>query len=225
MWSGLLVAVTSREDALSAQLTYYCLRAGQYDRDHWRDPATIGHLESVLAELGPAGRTLELACGTGFWTALLAGRVPEVTAIDGSAEMLDLARRRLGDVPVTFVEADLFRWRPDDSYDTVFFAFWLSHVPPSLFEAFWGTVADALARGGRVLFVDTGPEEARHEHFVATDDIPTVERQLLDGSTHRVVKVLYEPADLERRLAALGWQANVNPAGGTFFAGSATLVA
>ena len=209
------------EEALSAQLRYYRLRAGQYDRDHWRDPATVRRHEAVLAELAPAGRTLELACGTGFWTALLAARVPDLTAVDGAPEMLELARRRLGESPVRLVQADLFRWRPDRRYDTVFFAYWLSHVPPTLFGAFWETVAEALAPGGRVLFVDTGPEEADHEHFVSTDDLPLVERHLLDGSRHRVVKVLYEPADLEGKLAALGWEAEVEPVGGTSFAGRA----
>jgi hypothetical protein len=137
--------------------------------------------------------------------------------------MLEVARRRLGELPVTFVEADVFRRRPDKEYDTVFFAFWLSHVPLSHFEQFWERVAGAVASGRRVLFVDTGPEEALHEHFVSTDDVPIVERRLRDGSSHRVVKVLHESARLERRLAALGWEADIRPVGGTFFAGRAVL--
>ena len=174
-------------------------------------------------KLAPTGRALELACGTGIWTELLAARVQSVTAVDGSPEMLALARQRLGGTPVTFVEADLFDWRPEDQYDTIFFAFWLSHVPLSRFESFWGTLRDALAVGGRVLFVDTGPEEARYERFVPSAGLPMVERQLRDGTTHRVVKMLYEPADLARRLAAIGWTADMSAVGETMFAGSAVV--
>jgi SAM-dependent methyltransferase len=205
---------TAEDDVLSAQLAYYRLRAQEYDRDLYQDPGTPDRLELLLTKLAPTGRALELACGTGMWTELLATRVQSLTAIDASPEMLAVARRRLGDMPVTFVEADLFDWQPDDRYDTVFFAFWLSHVPPSRFESFWGMLRDAVAAGGRVLFVDTGPAETRFERFVPGGCIPTVERQLRDGTTHKVVKMLYEPTDLVGRLAAVGWRADISEVGG-----------
>ena len=135
--------------------------------------------------------------------------------------MLEAARQRLGDTPVTLCEADLFKWQPADQYDTVFFAFWLSHVPPSRFDSFWSTLRGALTAGGRVLFVDTGPEEAGFERFVPGAGIPIVERQLRDGTTHRVVKVLYEPTELADRLKAIGWTSDIRAVGGTLFAGTA----
>ncbi len=122
---------------------------------------------------------------------------------------------------MNLVKADLFDWRPDERYDTVFFAFWLSHIPPGRFEAFWGTLRSALATGGRVLFVDTNPEEARFERFVPEAGVPTVERQLRDGTLHKVVKILYDPTDLAERLTAIGWTADIVGVDGTLFAGSA----
>ncbi len=175
----------------------------------------------VLSRLRPSGRTLELACGTGVWTKVLATRVQSLTAIDGAPEMLAVARQRLTETPVSLIEADLFDWQPDERYDTVFLAFWLSHVPPGRFESFWGTLRSALAPGGRVLFVDTGPEETPFERFVPEVGIPIVERQLRDGASHRVVKMLYDPTDLAERLAAIGWTAEIVGVGATLFAGSA----
>jgi SAM-dependent methyltransferase len=114
---------TAEDDVLSAQLAYYNSRAGEYDHDLYQDPASTDHIELLLASLRPRGRTLELACGTGVWTKMLATRVQSLTAIDGAPEMLVVARQRLGDTPVDLVETDLFDWQPDDRYDTVFFAF------------------------------------------------------------------------------------------------------
>jgi cyclopropane fatty-acyl-phospholipid synthase-like methyltransferase len=171
--------------------------------------------------LRPSGRTLELACGTGVWTKVLATRVESLAAIDGSPEMLAVARQRLGDAPANLVEADLFDRQPDEQYDTVFFAFWLSHVPPRRFESFWGPLRGALATRGRMLFVDTGSEEAPFECFVPGSSIPMVERQLRDGTAHRVVKMLYDPTDLAERLAAMCWTPDISGVGGTRFAGTA----
>jgi ribosomal protein S18 acetylase RimI-like enzyme len=44
-----------------------------------------------------------------------------------------------------------------------------------------------------------------------------VQRRLTTGDTYRAVKVLYEPDDLRRGLAALGWEADVRTVGRRFF--------
>jgi hypothetical protein len=52
---------------------------------------------------------------------------------------------------------DVFDWAPPRRFDTVFFAFWLSHVPEASFEWFWSVVGGMLAGGGRAIFVDEQP--------------------------------------------------------------------
>jgi trans-aconitate methyltransferase len=76
---------------------------------------------------------LELACGPAIWTDLLLRRATSLTAVDAAPEMLALAEARVGEGRVRFVQADLFSWRPERRYDTVFFGFWLSHVPRERF--------------------------------------------------------------------------------------------
>ena len=115
----------------------------------------------------------------------------------------------------------MFDWQPEERYDTVFFAFWLSHIPPGRFESFWETLRSALTNRGRVLFVDTGPDEVHFERFVSGPGIPMVERQLRDGTLHKVVKMLYGPIDLKDKLAAIGWNADIRGIWGTLIAGSA----
>jgi demethylmenaquinone methyltransferase/2-methoxy-6-polyprenyl-1,4-benzoquinol methylase len=95
-------------------------------------------------------------------------------------------------------------------YDAVFFGFWLSHVPPERFAAFWALVRAALAPGGRVFFVDSlAPETERDADRHATPADPVAVRRLDDGREFRIVKVFYAPAELEARLAELGWQVEV----------------
>lgn len=216
--------MTDQLDTLLAeQAAYYRARAGEYDREYTNPE--LAFRTSLVRELPELGDVLELACGTGQWTLLLAGRAATLTAVDAAPEMLAIARQRVAGAghTVEFVRADLFGWRPPRRYDTVFFAFWLSHVPPARFAEFWELVAVALAPGGRAVFVDDGPAAPGNEHVLDAQPAPAVRRWLADGSEHRVVKVISEPDELTAALTGLGWTATVRPVHGAFIAGTASL--
>ena len=193
------------EALVAEQVAYYRARAPDYD-DAYLDK----DWDRSIEELPITGDVLELACGTGHWTRLLAARARSVTAVDAAPEMLALARQRVGDLPVEFVEADVVAWQPPRRYDTVFFGFWLTHVPPARFAAFWSLVGAALAPGGHACFVDSTDREGAGERIVADQATPAVWRRLGDGSEHRVVKVYYSPVELAARLAKLGWSASIH---------------
>jgi SAM-dependent methyltransferase len=199
------------DDALLAeQLAYYRAGAAEYDRQYAQYEG-LRELLTVVDELPIAGDVLELACGTGRWTPRLAARARSVTAVDAAAEVLALARARTASPTVQFVEADLFEWRPPRRYDTVFFAFWLSHVPPSRLPAFWNTVATALAPSGKAIFVDDGPAMAAEEEVLADQPAPAALRRLGDGSRYRIVKVFHDAGPLTDDLTALGWSVRIRP--------------
>ena len=176
------------DDALLAeQLTYYRRRAGEYDRTAFGDvEAASERIAAIVTDLRPTGDVLELACGTGMWTQALVRWADTLTAVDGAPEMLAEARARVPDRRVTYLLADVFGWRPPRRYDTVFFAFWLSHVPPARFAEFWARLRDWLAPGGRVLFVDEDPGEAGKEVYPEPGGY-VVERRLADGDRKSVV--------------------------------------
>jgi SAM-dependent methyltransferase len=205
------------ENALLAeQLAYYRAGATEYDRQY-ASYEGLRDLLAVVDELPIAGDVLELACGTGQWTARLAARARSVTAVDASAEVLALARARTAASPtVRFVQADLFEWRPTRRYDTVFFAFWLSHVPPARLPGFWDTVAGALAPGGKAIFVDDGPAVAAEEEVLADQPAPAALRRLDDGSEYRIVKVFHDARTLTDDLTTLGWSVRIRPMAGNF---------
>ncbi|MGH8867189.1 MAG: class I SAM-dependent methyltransferase [Actinomycetes bacterium] len=205
---------------LDEQAAYYRAIAREYE-NHALPFAGGEELSAAVDAFRPRGDVLELACGNGAWTSQLLRHATQITAVDASPEMLDIASTRVTSDRVRFIHADIFTWAPDRRYDAVFFGFWLSHVPPERFASFWEMVADCLKPGGRVLFVDDGyrtPDE-----LVDGESSSTVRRRLTDGSAHRVVKVPYEPADLEERLAHLGWRVNVASTAGPFFWGAGSL--
>ena len=207
------------EALLAEQLAYYRAHAPDYDlaylgNDDW---------DRCIEELPIAGAVLELACGTGHWTPLLAARARSLTALDAAPEALALARQRVQGLAVEFIETDVFAWEPPRRYDTVFFAFWLTHVPPSRFADFWAMVGAALARDGRVCFLDDASQARASERELANQATPTVWRPLRDGSEHRVVKVYYSPGELATRLAELGWSAEVRETSTPLLVGTARL--
>jgi trans-aconitate methyltransferase len=200
---------------LAEQMAYYRAVAPEYF-DHAIEEVGGSELADAIEAFRPRGDVLELACGPGTWTPLLARHAASLTAVDQSPEMLALAARRVDGV--RFLQANLFAWEPDRRYDAVFFGFWLSHVPLERFEGFWQLVADCLEPGGRVLFVDDGyrtPDE-----LVYGADSSTIRRELKDGTAFRAVKVPHEPAALERRLTALGWDIAVHATAGPFYWGA-----
>ena len=125
--------------------------------------------------------------------------------------MVVLNKQRLRSDKVTYEEANLFEWRPRERYDVVFFAFWLSHVPPDRFAEFWALVRDALKPDGRFFFVDSCREETSTaiDHGLPEPESPYSTRKLNDGRAFTVVKVFYEPAELSSALQALGWRSCV----------------
>jgi 2-polyprenyl-3-methyl-5-hydroxy-6-metoxy-1,4-benzoquinol methylase len=221
-------------DLLREQRDYYRARASEYDewflregrydrgpehRTEWfREVALV---QDALSDSLPSGEVLEIACGTGLWTQHLVVQHSRVVAIDASPEAIEINRRRVRSDGVEYVVEDVFAWRPAAQFDAVFFGFWLSHVPPDQFDAFWTKVAASLKPNGRVFFVDSLIEQtstARDHDRLNKSGV--VARRLNDGREFRVVKVFYEPPDLQQRLAGLGWDGWVRSAGKFFLYGS-----
>ena len=201
---------------LNEQIAYYRAAAAEYCVDE----VVARDLATALQEFRPAGDVLELACGPGVWTQQLLRHASSVTAVDAAPEMLARARDRVGEGLVRFIQADLFTWMPEATYDFVFFGFWLSHVPLDRFDAFWALVRTCLKPPARVFFVDDN--DRRPEELIYGQASSTIQRRLADGTTHRAVKVPHQPAELEERLRRLGWLIRVTPIRGPFYYGAGT---
>jgi demethylmenaquinone methyltransferase/2-methoxy-6-polyprenyl-1,4-benzoquinol methylase len=213
-------------DVLDEQLAYYRARAQEYDQSLQAEGGTVQpeeegakqewtEISKALHALAPTGDVLELACGTGIWTQELAKISRSITAIDGSPEMIELNRTKLKDAAIEYQCVDLFQWEPKKQYDLVFFAFWLSHVPPSHISSFLEEVVCATKPGGRVFMVD----EPRSESNISGPNREGLyqQRRLRDGSSFRIVKVYYDPGVIEQELIKHDFQKESAMIGGSFF--------
>jgi ubiquinone/menaquinone biosynthesis C-methylase UbiE len=174
---------------------YYERRAAEYDdwylgvglfaerdRPGWAEE--LRAVEDVVSSLPPS-LTLDVACGTGFITKHLPGRV---IATDASPGMLAESRAR-HDHPLVRADAFALPFR-DDSFDRVFTGHLYGHLHPEQRARFLAetrrlapslVVLDAALRG------DVEPEQ-------------TQERILNDGSSHHVFKRYFTASELSREL-------------------------
>ena len=207
---------------LDEQTTYYRQMAQEYDETTGQTEdlqRAFARARDLLQQHAPVEQILELACGTGTWTRALLPLGRELTAIDASPEMLSLARQKVGNAVVQFQQADLFQWQPRQQYDLVFFANWLSHVPPQRLDAFLGTVARAVRPGGSLVMVDQyAPMQEDREIIVQKEEGAIyAKRSLLNGQTFLIVKVFYDLQIIENLLDALGFTLTVHKLDDSFF--------
>lgn len=130
-------------------------RAAKYDKSiaFWeRRVFGPGHREWACAQA--QGATLEVAVGTGINVPLYDPSI-ELTGIDLSSEMLEIARERIGDARpgVALHEADAQALPfPDDSFDSVVCTYSLCNIPDPYLAV--GEMKRVVRPGGRIVLVD-----------------------------------------------------------------------
>ena len=152
-----------------------------------------------------AGRdVLEVACGTGYWTDVVAETANSVLATDVHASMVERARARCRDHSnVTFQVADAYDLDGvPDGFTAALAVWWWSHVPLGRLREFLSTLHGKLAPGAVVLFADELPYD-RYPTRRDADGNHLEQRTLPDGRTFEVVKNFPTEEDIRRTLAGL----------------------
>jgi 2-polyprenyl-3-methyl-5-hydroxy-6-metoxy-1,4-benzoquinol methylase len=209
---------------LQEQVNYYRARASEYDEwfyrinrydrgseinQRWFNEVAV--VKSALHQIGKFASVLELACGTGIWTAELLQVGEAIDAFDAAPEVIEINRNKLNSDRVNYRQIDLFSWEPDREYDLVLFAFWLSHVPPTLVDEFLEKVYLSVRLRGRVFIVDSLFEEtsSAKNHLLKEETSICQNRKLNDGREFQVFKVYYQPNLLSEKLAKVGFKSNI----------------
>jgi SAM-dependent methyltransferase len=129
-----------------------------------RTPWNINiHYDALLDAKVPAGarRVLDVGCGDGFLAARLARRVPDVTAVELDAPVLQRAQARFSDVSIRWVHADIVTADlPDAGFDAVVSNAALHHLEDT--RAALGRLAGLVAPGGTLAVVTFVKFSFRH---------------------------------------------------------------
>ena len=217
---------TSDDDAMLRE--YYAARAPEYDELYsgsWFPPVEqalfLSDVDAAalwLDGLPIAGEIVELAAGTGWWSTLLSAK-GQLSLYDVSDEVLSVARQRLMAHGMRAHIHIRDAWaEPDRQVDALFCGGWLSHVPRARLDEFLGICRRWLKTGGTFAFIDEaatwGGTDTVDEHQ---------QRRLKDGREFSILKVYYEPAELEQALLRAGFaRAEVRTTSRFFQLGQAT---
>jgi demethylmenaquinone methyltransferase/2-methoxy-6-polyprenyl-1,4-benzoquinol methylase len=202
-------------------IEYYSQRAAEYDKVYAKPERQedLAELHRLLRRLLAGHDVLEIACGTGYWTASIAPVARSVLATDASADMLERARaRRYPEGRVRFAVA---RVEELDSIPGTFTAslagFWWSHVAKQEIGDFLSAFHRRLGTGARVVFIDNRYVEGSSTPIAHWDEAGNSyqDRALDDGQRFGVLKNF--PSDVELRSVLDGWTADLEIALLTYY--------
>ena len=180
----------------ASERVYYERRAAEYDdwylgtgafaarvRPGWHEE--VEALRSVVRAV-PARLVVDVACGTGFLTQHLPGRV---IAVDHSPAMLAIARARLPEGSVVLGDALSLPFGPG-AFECLVAGHFYGHLAEPHRSRF---LAEARRVAAQILIIDAALQ----------DNLPSdamQERVLKDGSRHAVYKRYFTPAQLVSEL-------------------------
>jgi SAM-dependent methyltransferase len=192
----------------SAELVdYYRRRAREYEAIYAKPErqTDLAFLKKYLPERLAGRRVLEVACGSGYWTVLVARTAASIVAVDAAEEPMRIAMSKdYGERNVRFEIADAYALPAGlGRFDGALAAFWWSHIPLSRIADFLASLHARLEAGARIVLMDN--------RYVDGSSTPIAERdaegntyqlrRLADGSQNRVLKNFPTEADLRAALA------------------------
>ncbi len=181
-------------DITDSMAGYYRQRAAYYERVYFKPErqAQLRAIEAWLPTLFAGRRVLEVAAGTGWWTAHGARDAQIWLATDLNAETLAVARGKALPACVRFAHVDAYGFAQIEGrrFDAAFAGCWWSHVPLARLPGWIESLHARLEPGARVVMLDNS--------YVQTSSTPLTRqdaegntyqnRSLDDGSVHEVLK-------------------------------------
>ncbi|MBN1213653.1 MAG: class I SAM-dependent methyltransferase [candidate division Zixibacteria bacterium] len=198
------------QDLIEEMNAYYARRAPWHDS--YMNYTTPEAMEKLLAPIIDIverylkdRNVLEIACGTGNWTRVLAGRARSVTATDVSKEHIKIAREKNSDIDkVTYAIIDAYKINElPGEFEIAFAADFWSHIPKSMITPFLEKLHRKVKKKGWVIFLDMlYRKEFDKDGFFYDDEGNRINKRTLpDGSRFRVVKNFPTREELEKQIA------------------------
>jgi len=198
-------------ESRSSLVEYYRRRAGEYEAiyakpERQRDLAA---LRQRIPERLRGRRVLEIACGTGYWTTLIAATAASVVATDLADEPMRIAVQKKYDKLPSFLKCDAYAL-PESlgSFDAAFAGFWWSHLPRRRIAEFLASLHARLEPGARVVMFDNRLVDGSSTPIDRWDDAGDSyqKRRLADGAETEVLKNFPSEEELRRFLPGLKFE-------------------
>ena len=175
----------------TSMVSYYAERAREYERIYQKPErqADLQRLRAIVETTFAEADVFEVACGTGYWTEVLARSADSVLATDINEEVLAVARAKaMNPKKVEFRREDVYALPTFARCFTAGFSgFWWSHVPKARLRDFLRCFHRALSPGAKVMFIDNVYVEGSSTPISRTDEQGDTYqlRRLDDGVTPR----------------------------------------
>ena len=138
--------------------TYYAQRASEYENiyDKPERQSDIQKLKDFLKSEFRGKSVFEIACGTGFWTQILAETARSIVATDINPEVINIAKeKKYSNQNVNFKIADIYVPNEIDGlFETAFGGFIWSHIPVDKLPQFIDNIHSKVRKNGQVIFID-----------------------------------------------------------------------
>ena len=173
---------------------YYAERAKEYERIYAKPERQedLRRLREFIQRAFTDAQVFEVACGTGYWTELVARSAASVVATDINDEVLAVARSKpIDPEKVTFRRQDAYAL-PDVGrcFTGGLAAFWWSHVPKASLRGFLQGFHRLFSTGAKIVFIDNRYVKGSSTAISRTDESGNTYqlRRLDDASVHEVLK-------------------------------------
>lgn len=175
-------------------IRYYSAIANEYD-------STAGYLDKKAEKMREAMKhrhqaslknkdVLEIACGTGYWTNVIAKTAKSVLATDASKEMISIAREKYKHLDnVVFQMSDAYSLENvSGNFNAAYAHWWWSHIPKLRIKDFLLNLHKKLQPGSSVLFSDhLSTYLDKKIKVIQNDDGDRIEERTLSGGKKYLV--------------------------------------
>lgn len=190
----------------SQQVLYYQKRAKEYELVYEKPERQqdLSSLKSYLGQQFTNKSIIEIACGTGYWTEVLAHSAKAIMASDINTEVLTIAEQKnYPSTKVTFkVQAIEDLEHKQDSFDGLFGGFIWSHIKKEELPSFIATALNQVQEGAELIFIDNKFVPGSSSPITRTDAKGNTfqTRTLNSGEQYEVVKNFPEPEATQKMI-------------------------
>ena len=164
----------------------------------------FNQIRDLLSGMFTGRDVLEIACGTGYWTSIIAQAAKSVLATDMNGSMLAEAMKNLSCYSnISYSEADAYSLKNVTSlFSGAISVLWWCHMPEKNIPVFLNALHSKLIPGARVLHI-CQLEDSDSESHKIDENGDTIALRKSEEQIYRIVKNIPTEHDLREILGSV----------------------